>query len=382
MPKRDHHHGIISPPLNLTNTSMTVFPSYCYLSHWSVDRWLGCLRESLTQEKLHLITGAGYTGEQASNGSEFVTEDDRINACAELFRLQVGYHLSKETYFLALTYLDRFLSVRRVLSKHFRLVLCTCFLLAAKMQEESDRIPSAQDLAWACGKHIRVSDLKRMELKILIGLKWEMTSGSSLSYLYKYLEFLRMTDALTENEISIVLDSATKELFKLSAFTHIDTRGSETAYIALNTAVQGLLTRSTQVDTGLDELDIMIHEDVLPDRYRQMPAAREWCNPPIIVPEAKSVHNGQSSGNLQGHHQTNKAASVQTSSPSTTRNAFSGKLSGLDGSLKDRKRVSYLAAVLTQKGSRKRISGGSGYKLPDCVTSISPYSTPHSACVM
>ncbi|KNC79760.1 hypothetical protein SARC_07852 [Sphaeroforma arctica JP610] len=234
-------------------------------SRWSADRWLVLLLEALAQEQSHVINGAGY---RHADRCDLVNEEDRMKACAELFKLQVGYHLSKETFFLALTYLDRFLSVRRVLSKHFRLVLFTCFMLAAKMQEESNRLPMALDLARACSPNVRVSDLKRMELKILIGLNWEMSSASSLSFLYKYLEFLRNTNALSETEIALVLDLGTKELFKYSAYT--DKSGSQAAYIALTVAIGAsdeLRGRASLLDR-LSDLDVMLGEHTLPARLR------------------------------------------------------------------------------------------------------------------
>lgn len=70
----------------------------------------------------------------------------RDEAASWLLSLNAHFEFSNETYFLALDYLDRFLSIVKVKRRHLLLLATSCFMVASKMQEESDDQPTLAEL--------------------------------------------------------------------------------------------------------------------------------------------------------------------------------------------------------------------------------------------
>eukprot|EP01137_Pigoraptor_chileana_P017573 Opistho-2@75846 len=93
-------------------------------------------------------------------------------------------------FFLAANYLDRFLSTVKVQPKHLQLIAICCFLIAAKVHEESEIAPSLQELVSAANWAFSAADIKRMEKIVLAKLEWQVTPVTSYSFLRQYRDAL------------------------------------------------------------------------------------------------------------------------------------------------------------------------------------------------
>ena len=76
----------------------------------------------------------------------------RDEAASWLLSLTAHFEFSNETFFLGIDYLDRFLSVVKVKRHHLLLLATTCFMIASKLQEESDDQPTLAELV-SVGNH-------------------------------------------------------------------------------------------------------------------------------------------------------------------------------------------------------------------------------------
>ncbi len=84
----------------------------------------------------------------------------------------LDYTFHDETLFIAVNYLDRYLSTVKVtMRKQYHLLAIACVYLAAKYYEEIKE-PCIADMVESAIDHIAVKDLKRMERKMMQALDW------------------------------------------------------------------------------------------------------------------------------------------------------------------------------------------------------------------
>jgi len=139
-------------------------------------------------------------------------QDNGLRMTARLRELEVKdllsltrfFGFSSETFSLAISLLDRFLSVMKIQPKHLSCVGLCCFYIAVKSSEEEKNVPLANDLIRISQNRFTVSDMMRMEKIIMEKLYWKVKAPTAL-------RFLR----LFHSHIQEQLDDESKEILSL-----------------------------------------------------------------------------------------------------------------------------------------------------------------------
>ncbi|XP_008282575.1 cyclin-G1 [Stegastes partitus] len=122
----------------------------------------------------------------------------------DLLSLTRFFGFSSETFSLAISLLDRFLSVMKIQPKHLSCVGLCCFYIAVKSSEEEKNVPLANDLIRISQNRFTVSDMMRMEKIIMEKLYWKVKAPTAL-------RFLR----LFHSHIQEQLDAESKKILSL-----------------------------------------------------------------------------------------------------------------------------------------------------------------------
>ncbi|XP_077388196.1 cyclin-G1 [Festucalex cinctus] len=109
----------------------------------------------------------------------------------DLLTLSRFFGFSSETFSLAISLLDRFLSVMKIQPKHLSCVGLCCFYIAVKSSEESKNIPLANDLIRISQNRFTVSDMMRMEKIIMEKLNWKVKAPTALRFLRLFHSYIQ-----------------------------------------------------------------------------------------------------------------------------------------------------------------------------------------------
>jgi len=101
----------------------------------------------------------------------------------DLLSLTRFFGFSSETFSLAISILDRFLSVMKIQPKHLSCVGLCCFFIAVKSSEEEKNVPLANNLIRITQNRFTVSDMMRMETIIMEKLHWKVKAPTALRFL-------------------------------------------------------------------------------------------------------------------------------------------------------------------------------------------------------
>ncbi|XP_061581103.1 cyclin-G1 [Cololabis saira] len=101
----------------------------------------------------------------------------------DLLSLSRFFGFSSETFSLAISLLDRFLSVMKIQPKHLSCVGLCCFYIAVKSSEEEKNVPLASDLIRISQNRFTVSDMIRMEKIVMEKLHWKVKAPTALHFL-------------------------------------------------------------------------------------------------------------------------------------------------------------------------------------------------------
>lgn len=118
-------------------------------------------------------------------------QDNGLRMTARLRELEVKdllsltrfFGFSSDTFSLAISLLDRFLSVMKIQPKHLSCVGLCCFYIAIKSSEEEKNVPLASDLIRISQNRFTVSDMMRMEKIIMEKLYWKVKAPTALRFL-------------------------------------------------------------------------------------------------------------------------------------------------------------------------------------------------------
>ncbi|XP_046878116.1 cyclin-G1 [Hypomesus transpacificus] len=143
--------------------------------------------ESRYQPKL---TGLRVIESASDNGLRMTV---RLRECEvkDLLSLTRFFGFSSETFSLAVSLLDRFLSVMKIQPKHLSCVGLCCFYIAIKSSEEEKNVPNAADMIRISQNRFSVSDMVRMERIILEKLLWRVKAPTALLFLRLFHSYVQ-----------------------------------------------------------------------------------------------------------------------------------------------------------------------------------------------
>ncbi|ODM95409.1 G1/S-specific cyclin-E1 [Orchesella cincta] len=100
-----------------------------------------------------------------------------------------AYHLHRETLYLAVDYLDRYLATQNnVLKNHLQLIGITCLFIAAKMEEIYP--PKLKTFAYVTDGACSENEILDMELVVTKALKWKLTPMTPCNWVNVYLQII------------------------------------------------------------------------------------------------------------------------------------------------------------------------------------------------
>lgn len=103
-----------------------------------------------------------------------------------LMEVSVSFSLKRETYYITLSTLDRYLSHINVGKQELQLIGLTCLYIACKREEVIT--PPITDFSKASADSCTSQNIKHMENQILHNLKWQMYPGTFYNWLNALLE--------------------------------------------------------------------------------------------------------------------------------------------------------------------------------------------------
>uniref|UniRef100_A0A3B5LU70 Cyclin-like domain-containing protein n=1 Tax=Xiphophorus couchianus TaxID=32473 RepID=A0A3B5LU70_9TELE len=128
------------------------------------------------------ITGLRLIETAQDNGLRMTTRLRELEV-KDLLYLCRFFGFSSETFSLAVSLLDRFLSVMKIQPKHLSCVGLCCFYIAVKSSEDEKTVPLASDLIRISQNRFTVSDMMRMEKIIMEKLYWKVKAPTALHFL-------------------------------------------------------------------------------------------------------------------------------------------------------------------------------------------------------
>lgn len=127
------------------------------------------------------------------------------------------YKLRRETYYLSVDYLDRYLTnvSQSVLKNHLQLIGISCLFIAAKVEEIYP--PKLSEFAYVTDGACAEDDILRQELLILSTLQWRICPVTVVGWLSLYMQ-INVTSNLQANAAdAAVLDAGLSTFHKTSA---------------------------------------------------------------------------------------------------------------------------------------------------------------------
>jgi hypothetical protein len=97
--------------------------------------------------------------------------------------------LKNLTIHAAIGFVDMLEDITPVDASRIQLVAIACILIAAKMEEQEDKVPRIQALTTMCGNAFSRELILRMESFILNIFKWEVNIVTTINFLEYYLQF-------------------------------------------------------------------------------------------------------------------------------------------------------------------------------------------------
>lgn len=138
-----------------------------------------------------------YIQHSTLKGEEKVTSRMRQQLINWLRGVTIRFRLTKDTFFLAVDIIDRFMSLKTVSKAKFQLLGATALLIAAKYEEVSPFF--VDDIVYISGGNIKSGDDVRImeQRQILPTLNWELTVPTS----YLFLTALNNLDKHLNREV-------------------------------------------------------------------------------------------------------------------------------------------------------------------------------------
>ncbi|XP_005111132.2 cyclin-I [Aplysia californica] len=152
------------------------------------DKIMGELQQVMNKEASFTTGGNLKELNNFINALQAPEEYDRYTdirvACVHYIRCpHVFFKTKSDTFAIAVQILDIILWKFKVTQRFMSIIGAACYIIAAKMVEEDEVIPSPHDLAQLPGHEWTRHDLCRMELYILDKLSWAPPRITYLSYL-------------------------------------------------------------------------------------------------------------------------------------------------------------------------------------------------------
>jgi len=145
------------------------------------------------------------SGNKFEKISKTITVDARRVLVDWLIEVQGEYNLSQTTLFLAVNYLDRFLSVQELPKNQLQLLGVCLLWIASKYEDQNP--PTLTQLIFICDDAYEMKNILAMEQLILQVLKFELTAETPYNFLHRILNRLNIKDEKFTNITQFIAES-------------------------------------------------------------------------------------------------------------------------------------------------------------------------------
>ncbi|XP_068181884.1 cyclin-G1 [Antennarius striatus] len=156
------------------------------------------------------LSGLRFIEASQDNGLRMTTRLREVEV-KDLLSLTRFFGFHSDTFSLAISLLDRFLSVMKIQPKHLSCVGLCCFYIAVKSSEEEKNVPLANDLIRISQNRFTVSDMMRMEKIIMEKLYGRVKAPTALRFLRLFHSHVQ-EQLSTESEKILSLDRLESQL--------------------------------------------------------------------------------------------------------------------------------------------------------------------------
>ena len=119
-----------------------------------------------------------------------------------------------EVFFLAVNYLDRFLSLVNIKKNQFQLLASVCILLASKF---SQVVPITSEQLVVYSDHsVTIPEMRKWEIFVLEVLQWELSTSTANSFLQHFFNSYNVNDRVRKQAEALATEAATEYKFLLA----------------------------------------------------------------------------------------------------------------------------------------------------------------------
>jgi len=147
-----------------------------------------------------------FSGNNIDTISKTITAESRRVLVDWLIEVQGEYNLSQTTLFLAVNYLDRFLSRRELPKNQLQLLGVGLLWIASKYEDPNP--PALTQLIFICDDAYEMKNILIMEQIILHVLKFELTVETPYNFLHRTLNRLNIKDDKFTNVTQFMAEAA------------------------------------------------------------------------------------------------------------------------------------------------------------------------------
>ena len=158
-----------------------------------------------------------------------------------------------EVFFLAVNYLDRFLSRVNIKKTQFQLLASVCMLLASKFYDVAPM--KSEQLVIYTDNTVSVLELREWEIFVLSALQWELSAATAHSFIQHFCNKINNDSNVRSQAETIAAQAATDYHF-------ITTKQSVIAAAALAAALKELNSNSSEVLNLLKVVSSYIKTDL------------------------------------------------------------------------------------------------------------------------
>ena len=207
-----------------------------------------------------------------------------------------------EVFFLAVNYLDRFLSSVNIKKNQFQLLASVCILLASKF---SQVVPiTSEQLVVYTDHSVSVEQLRMWELEVLNVLQWEISASTAHSFLD---HFCNSEDMKQCNNNVIRRQAETIAALAATEYKFITTKQSIVAAAALAAAVQQTVEDQAVIENVVKQAAAMIkclpseilfyqqHVAEFSSNLPKMNLPTKEYNQEYNFPDTKTLHSTETS---------------------------------------------------------------------------------------
>lgn len=146
-------------------------------------------------DELYKRDGSIFSGQHSLQPIMRSTLLDWLNEVSQ------AYGLTRQTYYLALDFFDRYLSVEQdVPKKRLQLIGITCLFIASKIEEICP--PRLDRFSFVCDGACNEAEILKQELVIMHKLEWKLNTITPISWLYTFMQIQANADKENVNHQS------------------------------------------------------------------------------------------------------------------------------------------------------------------------------------